>query len=59
MVENSFRVGLDPIFPPTTHFPVSKRFYLTDNYLKNLRYELIFDEESHSPLYDYGFIDEK
>jgi hypothetical protein len=46
MVENSFRVGLDPLFPPTMHFPASKRFYLTDHYLKNLRYELIFDEES-------------
>lgn len=48
MVENSLRIGLDPLFPPTAHFPASKRIYLTDHYLKNLRYELIFDEESLS-----------
>lgn len=61
MVENSFRIGLDPLFPPTSHFPAARRFYLSDHYLKNLRYELIFDEASlrtaiHN---DYGFVDSK
>ena len=48
MVENSLRIGLDAIFPPTNHYPVNKRHTLSDNYLKNLRYELLFDESSIS-----------
>jgi hypothetical protein len=61
MLENSFRLALDPLFPPTSHFPSSKRFYLSDNYLKNLKYELIFDEDSlRGPIKnDYDFVDEK
>lgn len=59
MVENSFRLGLDPLYPPTGHFPVSKRFYLSDNYLKNLKYELIFAEDSlrNSIINNYDFVD--
>jgi tubulin monoglycylase TTLL3/8 len=38
MVENSLRIGLDPILPPSNHYPVSKRFSLSDNFLKNLKY---------------------
>lgn len=43
MLENSFRIALDPLFPPHTHFPPNKKFYLSDNYLKKLKYQLIFD----------------
>jgi len=52
---------LDPLFPPTSHFPPAKRFYLSDHYLKNLRYELIFDQDSlKAPIYNsYDFEDEK
>lgn len=61
MVENSFRIGLDPLFPPKCHFPTSKRLNLSYHYLKNLRYELIFDEDSlpEPILNDYGFEDDK
>ena len=61
MLEHSLRLGLDPIFPPTAHFPVNKRFNLSDNYLKNLKYELIFDEGSlRGPIKnDFDFVDEK
>ena len=54
-------MALDPLFPPTAHFPSSKRFYLSDNYLKNLKYELIFDEDSlRAPIKNnYDFVDEK
>ena len=54
-------MGLDPLYPPTCHFPASKRFYLSDNYLKNLKYELIFDEGhlKHPITNDYDFLDEK
>jgi hypothetical protein len=57
MVENSLRVGLDPLFPPNAHFPPSRRFSLSDHYLRNLRYELIFDEEATpSAENNYGFV---
>ena len=61
MLEHSLRIGLDPLFPPTSHFPISKRFNLSDNYLKNLKYELIFDEDSlRAPIRnDFGFVDER
>ena len=29
---------------PKIHLPVNKRHNLSENYLRNLRYELIFDE---------------
>lgn len=60
MVENSLRVGLDPLYPPNAHYPPSRRYSLSDYYLRNLRYELIFDEEaSNSPDFDYGFVEER
>ena len=61
MLEHSLRLGLDPLFPPIVHYPVNKRFYLSDNYLKNLKYELIFDEDNLRSVIknDYNFIDEK
>lgn len=46
LLENTFRLALDPLFPPPCHFPSGKRFYLSDNHLRNLKYELIFDEEA-------------
>jgi hypothetical protein len=46
MVENSLRIGLDPLMPPLNHYPVNKRFSLSDNFLRNLKYELIFDEST-------------
>ena len=48
MVENALRIGLDPLLPPLAHYPVNKRYTLSDNYLKNLRYELLFDEATMS-----------
>ena len=38
MVEHSFRLGLDPLLPPKNHYPASKRYFLSDNHLKNLKY---------------------
>jgi hypothetical protein len=43
LIENSLRLALDPLYPPPCHYPPSKRFYLADNHLKHLKYELIFD----------------
>lgn len=44
MVENSLRIGLDPLLPPLNHYPANRRYTLSDNYLRNLKYELMFDE---------------
>ena len=44
MVEHSLRLGLDPLILPPSHYPPINRYYLPDNFIENLRYEVIFDE---------------
>mgnify|MGYP000076608226 CR=1 FL=1 len=44
VIENTLRVGLDPLFPPNCHYPPNQRYNLVDNYLKHCKYEMIFDE---------------
>ena len=43
MVEHSLRLGLDPLILPPSHYPNNNRYFLSDNFLENLRYEVIFD----------------
>lgn len=38
MVEHSLRLGLDPLILPICHYPPNKRYYLSDNFIENLRY---------------------
>ena len=38
LIECSLRLGLDPLLPPKNNFPNNKKYLLTDQYLKNLRY---------------------
>ena len=38
MLENTFRLALDPLYPPTAHYPPNQRYYLIDNHLKNFKY---------------------
>ena len=49
MLENAFRIALDPLFPPPTKWPASKRHLLTDITSENNRFEIIFDEILHGP----------
>ena len=49
MVENSLRLGLDPLILPPYHYPPLKRYYLANNFLANLRYQVIFDELEYNP----------
>lgn len=35
---------LDPIFSPPFEWPNNNKFYVPDNLLENLRFELVFDE---------------
>ena len=44
MVEHSLRLGLDPLLLPPSHYPPNHRYYLSDNFVENLRYQIIFDE---------------
>lgn len=53
MVEHTLRLGLDPLILPPTHYPQSKRYYLSDNFLQNLKYEIIFDELQHQPQHQH------
>lgn len=48
MVENAFRIGIDPMFPPP-NWPNSKKHLLPDNMLETNKFELIFDEEESGP----------
>jgi hypothetical protein len=42
MVENAFKIGLDPLFPPTD-CPYNAKPYIPDNFLETNKFELIFD----------------
>ncbi|KAL4438061.1 hypothetical protein ABPG74_016840 [Tetrahymena malaccensis] len=48
MIENTFRIAIDPLFPPPS-FSNHKNFNF-DNILENNKYELIFDEVEDSKL---------
>lgn len=40
----SFRIGLDPIFPPPFEWPAQKKFALGENALEENKFTLVFDE---------------
>jgi hypothetical protein len=44
MLEHTFRLSIDVIFPPPCHYPNSQKYLAPDNPLGRLNYELIFDE---------------
>lgn len=46
MVENLFRIAVDPIFPPPFYdeWPQNKKLFIPDNLLENNKFEIIFDE---------------
>ncbi|CAD8212586.1 unnamed protein product [Paramecium octaurelia] len=46
MVENLFRIAVDPIFPPPffEEWPQNKKLFIPDNVIENNKFELIFDE---------------
>lgn len=46
MIESSMRLGLDPLFPPPSHYPPMRRYQLSDNILQNFKFECIFDEKT-------------
>ncbi|CAD8150662.1 unnamed protein product [Paramecium octaurelia] len=63
MLDNAFKICLDPIFPPPNFYNPKK--IVCDNYLDN-KFELVFDEVTDAPLlnqsqqyYDIGLIEEE
>ena len=44
ITEHTLRLCLDPLFPPSTHYPNNLKHLCPDNPLERLQYELIFDE---------------
>ena len=43
MIENAFKIAIDPLFPPP-NWPTSKRHSMPDAIYENNRWELIYDE---------------
>lgn len=43
MLEQAFRLSVDMIFPPPSHYPNSLKYSVPDHPLDKLMYELIFD----------------
>ena len=45
MVDNTFRICLDPLFPPPENWPPNRRPFFDEPLTEN-RFQLIFDEAS-------------
>ncbi|EGR27960.1 hypothetical protein IMG5_185430, partial [Ichthyophthirius multifiliis] len=52
MIENAFRIAIDPIFsfPSAQYWQQGKKSYIQDALLANNKFELIFDENYDGPL---------
>jgi hypothetical protein len=48
MVENAFRIAIDPLFPPPT-WTYGKRYLVPEGYVETNRFDQIFDEEVDGP----------
>jgi hypothetical protein len=46
VVENVFRLCLDPLFPPPEQWPSNRKPFLSDDPLAENRFEIVFDESS-------------
>lgn len=45
MVENAFRIGLDPLFPPPSTLNSEYKYSIPENALHYNKFELVFDED--------------
>jgi hypothetical protein len=59
LIENTWKIAIDPLFPPPDLWPKNKKCVFQDNpYLTN-KYELIFDEQvNHKTLKDLLGLDQ-
>ena len=44
MLENAFRIGLDPLFPPPSKWPKKKKYQMNEDPYETNRFVLVFDE---------------
>jgi hypothetical protein len=44
LVEQTFRICVDPFFPPPEEWPTSKKMFTGENVMDENEFELIFDE---------------
>mmetsp|Transcript_37710 Transcript_37710/g.33742 ORF Transcript_37710/g.33742 Transcript_37710/m.33742 type:complete len:132 (+) Transcript_37710:1648-2043(+) len=49
MIENLFRVVVDPIFPPPYDWPLSRRSSIPESCFESNKWEIIFDERDAWP----------
>jgi hypothetical protein len=49
MLEQTLRVGLDPLFPPPNHYSNNTRYLVPDCSLEKWQFELLFDEGRDGP----------
>lgn len=49
MIDNAFRIAIDPLFPSPSVWPNKIKHMAPDNILENNRFELIFDEVLDGP----------
>ncbi len=49
MVENAFRIAVDPLFPPPENFAWKKSSMLVSDFCQENKFELVFDERVDGP----------
>lgn len=49
MLENAFRIAIDPLFPPPSSFSSNYKYNIAENAVNYNKFELIFDEDTHGP----------
>jgi tubulin--tyrosine ligase len=43
MLENAFRIAIDPLFPPPSQFSYNHKYNIAENAVNYNKFELIFD----------------
>lgn len=49
MLENAFRIAIDPLFPPPSQFSYNHKYNIAENAMFYNKFELIFDEDRDGP----------
>ena len=49
MIENAFRIAVDPLFPPPSSFSSNYKYNIAENAVTYDKFELIFDEDMDGP----------
>lgn len=52
LVENTFRLCVDPLFPPPQDWPTGKKIFIGGNALEQNKFQLIFDESTEGSSFE-------